>query len=306
MSIVETILSLIKREVRDREVSVPGKEKKGLLMMDAAGNERLIVEAEHQVHNTFEMAAISDMLGFAATIPQRYTDIERYPDFREIYVVVDDQDIPKQLILSDKSDGLRCPVPSANFVLKYHRDFVRWFNQTQNMTQSQFRNLLLQLKDQHDQGDNEETGVPSLAKRLEQLTFKVEINFQDSVETARNRELVYKEQEMVGSVDIPKFIRVNCPVYSGTTYACNVEFEVLIIKPKDEREKIKFSLVPYGQTKEQIVEEAAIWVASEEFIKPIQKIIEGYAVPLAPAYVRKVPSYVSQDMNSFAMRSFKE
>lgn len=284
MSIIENILDMIKREVRSRNVDLPDG-KKGVLLFDQAGNERILAEKKLLVGNSFKLASVADMAEFAKSIPSRY-GAERAAAYRELYVSVDDKDIPKTMVLADKMDSERTTIPAARFSLKEHRDFVHWFRKASNMTQTQFRNLLLQLPDQHDQGDDESTGMPGLAKRLEQLTFKVEINYQDSVEHARTREIVYKEQEMVGSVEIPKVIRVCCPVFSGAAYKCNVEMEVAIIKPKDEKEKIKFSLIPYDKTVDQILEEAAIWVASEEFVKPMQNIISGFAETIPALYVR--------------------
>ena len=163
------------------------------------------------------------------------------------------------------------------FVLREDQDFARWFSE-KAMDQTEFRNLLLELPEQHDQ--------PDLIGALGVLQYRVEVNYEASVETERNVQLAYTEKEMKGSVNIPKTMMVTCPVIAGADFKVTAEFSIMIIKPKNPGDKIKFKLVPYGKSTERIKKEACTVIAEKEFIEPAQAIIGTFATPVPALYLR--------------------
>lgn len=277
MEFIKTLIDAIKVNTMKRKIELPGG-RDAHVMLDASGNETLVVQDDFQRTNDFQVAAMSDLVAFAAELPERY-GLERAKDYRELYVIVDNEDIPVRVALVDKLDERK--KAKAVFEYKSHRDFDRWMG-AKNMTQLDFRTLLLELADQHDQ--------PDLAGMLSIIKYKTEIEYEASIETERNFKLAFSENEAQGSIDIPKIIVVTCPVISGTEHVERIEFEVVIRKPKpDSGEKIKFSLIPYGKDRTIVFRAAALEVALSEFIVPVQEALSQFTETLPPVFLRQEP-----------------
>ena len=277
MEFIENIVKMIKAHTMTRKIDMPGG-RDAHVVLDAAGNETLVLKDDYDYTQHFEVAALNDIVQFAKNLPNRYGE-DRAKQYRELYISVDREDIPVRLSLSDKLDNRR--KASISFDLKEHRDFARWMN-AKNMSQLEFRTLLLELADQHDQ--------PDLAGMLSIIKYKTEIEYEASIETERNFKLAFSENEAQGSIDIPKIIVVTCPVISGTEHVERIEFEVVIRKPKpDSGEKIKFSLIPYGKDRTIVFRAAALEVALSEFIVPVQEALSQFTETLPPVFLRQDP-----------------
>lgn len=291
MELLETINTFLKKSFMKREQNVPGVGPV-YVTMDAAGNETILADAATRYTNTFGVASVDDIVSFAKSLPERYGE-EKAKTYRELYVMVDAEDIPRELILSNRKDAV--DVEAIHFALNPHVDFLRWMNATA-MTQLEFRTLLLELVDQHD--------CPDLAGMLSLIKYKTEINYEASIETERSFVLAYSENEVQGSFELPKLINVTCPVFSGTKHSQYIQFELVIKRPKNAEEKMKFSLVPHGKSSNMILREAAIHIAEEEFIKCVQAALRIPAEQILPAmYIRysKLHSY-SSNLNFVIVR----
>lgn len=288
MEIIDKILSMIKATRINRHITLPGSTnepgKQAYIHLDAAGNETLIINADYDRAVTYMVASIQDIVDFAGSIVSRY-GAGVAMGYRELTVFVDGQDIPTQFMLASQHDDV--PLSSINYELKPHRDFSRWMN-AGSMTQLEFRTLLLEQADQHDQ--------PSLAGLLSVLKYSTVIDYEASVETERNFVLAFSEKEAKGCVDLPKMLVVNCPVFSGAKLHTEITFELVIKRPKNEGDKIRFSLVPYGKSVDVIKRDAALVIAETEFIAPVQAALsEG---------VSRIPAmYLRED---FALKSFSK
>lgn len=246
---------------------------KAVLTLDAAGNEILHYERKDEYHPEYLFTTIKDMHKFLASVPERY-GVDRAAKFRELYVYTE-QDIPVMFSIADNTTG---PILLEQmFTLREDQDFARWFSE-KAMDQTEFRNLLLELPEQHDQ--------PDLIGALGVLQYRVEVNYEASVETERNVQLAYTEKEMKGSVSIPKTMIVTCPVIAGADFKVSAEFSIMIIKPKNPGDKIKFKLVPYGKSTQRIKQEACTVIAEKEFIEPAQAIIGTFATTVPALYLR--------------------
>lgn len=276
MEVLKSIVNLIKAHTMTRKVELPG-DMAGYVHLNAVGDETIIVKENFERRTNFNAANMSDVVEFARALPERY-GMDRAKDFRELFVHVDSNDVPVRVTLRDRLD--KKEKAEIEFVYKDHRDFTRWMG-AKNLTQLEFRALLLELHDQHDQ--------PNLAGALSIIKYKTEIEYEASVETERNFKLAFSENEMQGSVEIPKIIVVNCPVISGTKHHQRIEFEVVIRKPKNSDEKIKFSLVPYGKDSLMIRKDAALEVTLAEFIGPVQAELNVFTTILPVMYVRREP-----------------
>jgi hypothetical protein len=276
MEIIKNILEIIKANTMKRKIDMPGG-RDAYVVLDGSGNETLVVKEEYKRTNEFKVASMSDIVDFATSLPERY-GMDRAKAYRELYVTVDSQDIPQSVKLSDKLDGSR--KAAVTFAYNEHRDFARWMG-AKNMSQLEFRTLLLEQADQHDQ--------PDLAGMLSIIKYKTEINYEASIETERNFKLAFSENEAQGSIDLPKLIKVTCPVISGTAHVENIDFELVIRKPKDASDKIKFSLLPYGKDRSIIFRDAALEVTFAEFIGPVQNALGVFATTMPPIFVREAP-----------------
>ena len=271
--IIDTIKTFGRKANMPRTMELPTGAK-AVLTLDAAGNEILHYERKDEYYPGFLFTTIKDMLQFAGSIPERY-GVERAAKFRELYVYTDEQDIPVMFSIADNTTG---PILLEQmFTLREDQDFARWFSE-KAMDQTEFRNLLLELPEQHDQ--------PDLIGALGVLQYRVEVNYEASVETERNVQLAYTEKEMKGSVSIPKTMIVTCPVIAGADFKVSAEFSIMIIKPKNPGDKIKFKLVPYGKSTERIKKEACTVIAEKEFIEPAQAIIGTFATTVPALYLR--------------------
>lgn len=288
MEFIQTILDVIKAHTLKRKIDLPGG-RDAHIMLDASGNETLVIKDEYDRTHHLNVAAVDDIVYFAKDLPNRYGQ-DRAKDYREIYISVDHEDIPTRFTLSDKLDNRM--KASIGFDLKEHRDFVRWMS-AKNMSQLDFRTLLLEQATQHDQ--------PDLAGMLSIIKYKTEIEYEASIETERNFRLAFSESEAKGSIDIPKIIVVTCPVISGTKHEERIEFEVVIKKPKpDSGEKIKFSLLPYGKDRRIIFRDAALEVCVSEFVGPVQEALAQFTTTLPPVFLRTEPKEnVYQDSSLF-------
>lgn len=276
MEMLNNIVNIIKAHTMKRNVDLPG-DMKGYVTLNSEGDETVIVQEGFDFRTIFEVANLTDIVEFARTLPERYGP-ERAAKYRELYIHVDGNDIPIGVALVDQLD--KREKASIGFAYKDHRDFTRWMN-AKNMSQLEFRTLLLELADQHDQ--------PDLANVLSVIKYKTEIEYEASVETERNFKLAFSENEIQGSVEIPKLITVNCPVISGAQHRERIVFEVVIRKPKNADEKIKFSLVSYGKDVVMIRRDAALEVTQSEFIVPVQSALSDFAATLPAMFVRKDP-----------------
>ena len=270
--IFDAIKTFARKSNMPRTMELPTGAK-AVLTLDAAGNEILHYERNDEYNPEFLFTTIKDMHKFIQSIPERY-GMERAAKFRELYVYTE-QDIPAMFSIADNTAG---PILLEQmFVLREDPDFTRWFSEVA-MDQTEFRNLLLERPDQHDQ--------PDLIGALGVLQYRVEVNYEASVETERNVQLAYTEKEMKGSVSIPKTMMVTCPVIAGADFKVTAEFSIMIIKPKNPGDKIKFRLVPYGKSFGQIKKEACAVIAEKEFIEPAQAIIGTFATPLPALCLR--------------------
>ena len=276
--IITVIANAAKSRMIDRNVKLPG-ERPGYLMLDAAGNETIYIEKDMTEGVSYDVARVADFLEFAKSVPSRY-GVDRAKVYRELMVLVDGDDVPTAVSLSDKADDPRVRNNAVNFQLKPHRDFLRWMG-AKNLTQTQFRNLVIELVDQHD--------CPDLGGQLQILNYKVEINFDSAVETERNTVLAFQAKEIQGEFQVPKMITVNCPVVAGAEFRTNIQFEVVIIRPSNPGDKIKFSLEPYGKDRVHLLREAYGSVVDTEILAPAQIIIKEFAETIPPVYIRKRP-----------------
>ena len=277
MEFIKNALEVIKAHTLKRKIDLPGG-RDAHIMLDASGNETLVIKDDYEYSQTFDVATLDDIVYFAKDLPNRYGQ-DRAKDYREIYISVDHEDIPTRFTLSDKLDNRM--KASIGFDLKEHRDFVRWMG-AKNMSQLDFRTLLLEQATQHDQ--------PDLAGMLSIIKYKTEIEYEASIETERNFKLAFSENEAQGSIEIPKIITVTCPVISGTKHVEVIEFEVVIRKPKpDSGEKIKFSLIPYGKDRTIVFRAAALEVSLSEFVVPVQEALSQFTKTLPPVYLRQEP-----------------
>ena len=273
MSIFEEVKEFIVRNCRTRTVGVPTKEQ-GVILYDGNGSERLVRTTEKHRHNTYEVASVADFLAFVQDIPLRYPeDIKAY---RELGVRVNDHDTPCHVCLSlpynDPRDG------SVLFKFKEHEDFTRWFDGKQ-MSQTEFRKMLLELNDQHD--------CQNLATALTYLEYKTEVTFEASAETERNYVLGFKEKEGKGGLNIPKIINVKCPVISGAAYITEVTFDIVIRKPKQDDPRMLFSLSPANKSEVKILRDACVVIAEHELLMPAIEILKTNGVDVVkPLYVR--------------------
>jgi hypothetical protein len=286
---MEKIVSAIKNFARsiitERKINLPNGAM-AHVSFDAAGNEIITYARDRKILVGYQFASVKDFLGFLTSIPKLY-DEETVKGYREIHVYVDGKDIPNEVAISSRT--LDISRQESSFELNPHKDFTRWMG-AKSLSQMQFRTLLLELANQHD--------AESLPNMLSHLTYKTEINYEATVMTERNISLAYSEKEMVGSIEIPKFITVNTPVFSGTSHIQKITFEIVLVKPKNAGEAIKFSLLPDGISHEKILEEAAIWVVEEELLKPAAKIIETYAELVAPLYLRREVTMNVTELNA--------
>lgn len=270
--LIAAIKNAVHKSTMPREMILPTGAR-AVLTLDAAGNEVLHYERKDQYNPEFLFTSIKDMHKFIQSIPERY-GMDRAAKFRELYVYTE-QDIPAMFSIADNTSG---PILLEQmFVLREDQDFARWFSE-KAMDQTEFRNLLLELPDQHDQ--------PDLIGALGVLQYRVEVNYEASVETERNVQLAYTEKEMKGSVVIPKTMKVICPVIAGADFKVEAEFSIMIIKPKNPGDRIKFKLVPYGKSTERIKKEACTVIAEKEFIEPAQAIISTFATTVPALYLR--------------------
>lgn len=270
--LIAAIKNTVQKSTIPREMTLPTGAK-AVLTLDAAGNEILHYERKDEFYPEYLFTTIKDMNKFIQSIPERY-GVDRAAKFRELYVYTE-QDIPAMFSIADNMTG---PIMLEQmFVLREDQDFARWFSE-KAMDQTEFRNLLLELPDQHDQ--------PDLIGALGVLSYKVEVNYEASVETDRNMVLAYTEKEMKGSVNIPKTMMVTCPVIAGADFQVKAEFSIMIIKPKNPGDKIKFKLVPYGKSTERIKKEACTVIAEKEFIELAQAIIGTFATTVPALYLR--------------------
>lgn len=277
--IIDIIANAAKSRLITREVKLPG-DRPGYVVLDAAGNETVIIERDKVETVSYEVARAIDMIEFAKSIPSRY-GVERAAGYREIYVMVNSEDVPQSVSLGEVGDDKRLRGSFVNFDLKQHRDFVRWMS-AKNLTQTQFRNLVIELAEQHDQHD--------LGGQLQILNYKVEINYDATVETERDVVFGFTAKEMQGQFQIPKMITVNCPVVAGANFTTEIKFEVVIIRPTDPKDKLKFSLEPFGKDRVHLVREAYGHVVDSEVITPLQEVIKGYAEVIPPTYLRSSPA----------------
>lgn len=272
--IIAAIKNFARNIITERKINLPNGAI-AHVSFDAAGNEIITYSKDRKILAGYNFASVKDFLGFLTSIPKLY-DEETVKGYRELHVYVDGKDIPTEVAISTKTIDQQ--KQESFFELNPHKDFLRWMN-AKNLSQLQFRTLLLELKKQHD--------AEELPNMLSHLTYKTEINYEATVMTERNISLAYSEKEMVGSIEIPKFITVNTPVFSGTAHIQAITFEIVLVKPKNPDEPIKFSLLPDGISHDKILEEAAVWVVEEEILKPAGKIIAEYAELVAPLYLRK-------------------
>ena len=288
--LITAIKNVVSKSTMPREMTLPTGAK-AVLTLDAAGNEVLHYERKDEFNPEFIFTTVKDVLAFTSSIPERF-GAERAAKFRELYVYTE-QDIPVMFSIADNMTGQN--MLEQLFTLREDEDFKRWFS-GEPMDQTQFRNLLLELPTQHDQ--------PDLIGALGVLQYKVEVNYEASVETDRNVVLAYTEKEMKGSVNIPKTMKVTCPVIAGAEFIVNTEFSILIIKPKNPGDKIKFRLVPYGKTISCIKKEACMAIAKHEFIDPAQAIIGTFATPIPALYLRaNIKRHASNPMGRFDTKS---
>ena len=277
MELLNNIIAIIKSNTMNRKVDLPN-DMKGYVTLDANSHETIVVQDEFDFRTMFKVAALVDIVEFAKALPLRYGS-ERAALYRELYIHVDGNDIPVRVSLADQLD--KRDKAGISFDYKDHRDFTRWMN-AKNMTQLEFRTLLLELAEQHDQ--------PDLANILSIIKYKTEIEYEASVETERNFKLAFSENEIQGSVEIPKLITVNCPVISGAAHRERIVFEVVIRKPKNAEEKIKFSLISYGKDALMIRRDAAIEVTQSEFIMPVQNALSEFTQTLPAMFIREDPT----------------
>jgi hypothetical protein len=283
--ILNSISLFSKKVAMPREMTMPTGAK-AVLTLDASGNEVLHIERKDAYYPAYMFSGVDDLLNFIRSIPERY-GVERAAKYRELYVYTE-SDIPVMFSIADSLT--ENPVMSEQlFTLREHPDFTRWFS-GQAMDQTDFRSLLLELPDQHDQQD--------LVGPLSMLSYRVEINYEASVETERNVQLAYAEKELRGSVVIPKTMTVTCPVIAGTAMVIQAVFNIMIVKPKSQTDKIKFKLVPCGKTAEKIKQEACLAIAENEFVKPAQEIISGFATTVPALYLRA--NIKRESFNAFA------
>lgn len=273
MSIFEEVKEFIVRNCRTRNAAAPTKEG-GVILYDGDGSERLVFRADPKRQNIFDLASVADFQAFIRDIGKRYP--EDKDKYRELVVKVDGADIPCQVIVSipydDPRDG------RAEFHLRQHEDFQRWFDGKQR-TQTDFRRMLIELSGQHD--------CQNLVQALTFLEYKTEISFEASAETERNYVLGYKEKESKSGLNIPKIINVKCPVISGAAYIVEVAFDIVIRKPKQDDPRILFSLSPAGKDPKKILREACTVVAEHELLMPaIEALKEAGVDVVAPLYVR--------------------
>ena len=297
MEIIDKILSMIKATRINRHITLPGSTnepgKQAYIQLDAAGNETIIINADYDRAVSYMVASIQDIVDFAGSIVSRY-GAGVAMGYRELTVFVDNEDIPTRFMLASAHDDL--PLSSVSYELKPHRDFSRWMK-AKDMTQLEFRSLLLEQADQHDQ--------PNLAGLLSVLKYSTVIDYEASVETERNFVLAFSEKEAKGCVDLPKMLVVNCPVFSGARLHTEITFELVIKKPKSEGEKIKFSLVPYGKSVDVIKRDAALVIAETEFIAPVQAALSEGVFRIPAMYLREDFSLKSFSKNREAILQIK-
>lgn len=286
--IINSIRNTIKSSNLERSITLPDG-RKGYVALDAAGNETIFTERATARTNVFKVSRVCDFIKFAESIPARY-GAERAKTFRELLAYVDDNDVPVQVVLNDKLDSLSAKSAKVIFDLKPHRDFQRWMN-AQNMTQTQFRNLVIELADQHDH--------PDLGGQLQILNYKVEISLDSAVETERDMIFAFQTKEAEGTFQIPKMLEVVCPVVAGAEFRAKILFEIVVIRPKNPSEKIKFSLVPYGQDRVHLLREAYGTVVETEIVKPTQEVLAAFVEGVLPvAYLRDAVGFAETNLGN--------
>lgn len=276
------LTNALKARSMDRDIKVPGG-REGRIILDAEGNETILIEKDRITTVRYDAARATDVVRFVKCVQARY-GAERVKTFREIIVGVDDEDIPKTVSLCDRLDDPYLDDASITFALKPHRDFTRWMT-AKNLTQTQFRNLVLELAEQHDQ--------PDLGGQLQILNYKVEINFDAAVETERDMVLAFSAKETEGTFQIPKRINVTCPVVSGAEFTAQITFEVVIVRPSNPSDKIKFTLEPYGIDRSRLLQEAYGVVVEQEVIAPLQAELAKVTEIVAPIYTREMPKSIT-------------
>ena len=273
MSIFEEVKEFFVRNCRTRAVEAPAKDK-GVVVYDQNGGERIVFHSEPRRQNLYNLASVSDFQAFVRDIPKRYpADKDMY---RELSVAVDQNDTPVEVQIALPHDDPRSG--AASFEFRRHEDFIRWFDGRQR-SQTEFRRMLIELNDQHDQ--------QNLAVALNFLEYKTEVSFEASAETERNYVLGYKEKEGKGGLNIPKVINVKCPVISGAAYIVEVAFDIVIRKPKQDDPRILFTLSPAGKDPVKILRDASITVAEHELLAPAIETLKANGVDVVtPIYVR--------------------
>jgi len=274
MNWFDSLIDFFVKNCRTRTVDVPTLDK-AIVNYDGNGNETVYVKQEHERGAKFIVASVRDFLAFVTDIPKRMPALLQ--EFRDVLVFVDDKDIPNAIMLSLTSIN---PLDAfVKFTLETHEDFMRWFSGNW-MTQTEFKRMLIELADQHDQKD--------LAAIMNYIEFKTEIAFESSAETERSYVLSYKEDDAKTGVKIPKIINVKTPVVSGAAYIADVAFDILIKRPRVDDQTIKFALSPAGKSAVKIIRDARTVIVEEELLKPILPILEKNGVEAVfPLYVRE-------------------
>ena len=124
MEFIKNALEVIKAHTLKRKIDLPGG-RDAHIMLDASGNETLVIKDDYEYSQTFDVATLDDIVYFAKELPNRYGQ-ERAEGYRELYIMVNSEDIPNKLILADKLD--KRIKARVSFDLKEHRDFARWMN----------------------------------------------------------------------------------------------------------------------------------------------------------------------------------
>lgn len=146
-------------------------------------------------------------------------------------------------------------------------EIIRWL-QSGKMNQREFQQLLITAQGQHD--------APDLAAILQVFSGTVQIDYTNSSSTERDYAFVYTEKDVAGQASIPRQITVNCPVVNGFAGTAEFVFDIVLIRPKADNEKIMFRLELVGADFETRYRVECLKAVTAELIVPALEISSGF------------------------------
>lgn len=265
----------------ERKTSINGHE---VLILDKDNERAVFIEEPRQVFHitandvTTFIAYIKDIgAEYAAETEANYTNVrygKNHPVMDELQVFFEARSgtnimHPKMVVLTENQRS-RHP-SSIKLPLLVSEEITRWLN-AGKMNQREFQQLLMATEGQHD--------APHLAAILHVFSGTIQIDYTNSSSTERDYSFVYTEKDIAGQASIPRQIRVTCPIVGGFYGTSEFVFDIVLIRPKSENEKIAFRLELVGADFDTRFRQEALDIVYAELITPALEISSAFLHPI--------------------------